>query len=76
MGVVLTGMGDDGAAGLLELKRAALLHHRRGDESTAIVYGMPGAAVRLGATHESLPLGAIAARVRRLALEALETAEE
>ncbi len=60
--VMLTGMGEDGAVGLNELKQAgswAIAEH----ESTATVYGMPAAAVRLGAVHESLPLPKIAPRI-------------
>ena len=64
VGVLLTGMGDDGAAGIRELKRAGSYTIAE-DESTAVVFGMPGAAVRLGGVHETLPLGDIAARVRR-----------
>jgi len=62
VGVLLTGMGDDGAAGLYELKQAgswAIAEH----ESTATVYGMPAAAVKMGAVHESLPLPQIAPRI-------------
>lgn len=65
LGVVLTGMGDDGAEGLLEIRRAGgytIAEHR----STAIVYGMPGAAVRIGAVLESLPLPEIPRRLMQL----------
>lgn len=65
IGVLLTGMGDDGAAGLNALKNAGG-HTIAEDESTAVVYGMPAAAVRLGAARESLPLNAIAPRVLEL----------
>jgi two-component system chemotaxis response regulator CheB len=67
VGVLLTGMGDDGAEGLLELRTAGaytIAEH----ESTAVVNGMPGAAVRLGAACEILPLPEIAPRVLELAL--------
>jgi two-component system chemotaxis response regulator CheB len=66
LGVLLTGMGDDGASGLLEIRRAGGYTIAE-DESTAVVYGMPAAAVRKGAVCESLPLPAIAARVLELA---------
>jgi two-component system chemotaxis response regulator CheB len=66
LGVVLTGMGDDGAAGLLDIRRSGGYTIAE-DESTAVVYGMPAAAVRMGAVCESLPLPAIAARVLELA---------
>lgn len=62
IGVLLTGMGDDGAKGLVEL-RAAGGYTIAEDESTAVVYGMPQAAVRLGAACESLPVHDIAARI-------------
>lgn len=65
IGVVLTGMGEDGAVGLGAIRAAggaAIAEH----ESTAVVYGMPAAAVRLGAAAESLPLGKIAGRIRQL----------
>jgi two-component system chemotaxis response regulator CheB len=62
IGVLLTGMGDDGAIGLAELKRAGSWTIAE-DETTATVYGMPAAAVKLGAVHESLPLPRIAPRI-------------
>lgn len=71
VGVLLTGMGDDGAAGMRELKRAGAYTIAE-DESTAVVFGMPGAAVRLGAVHETLPLNEIAPRVRRVVNENAE----
>jgi two-component system chemotaxis response regulator CheB len=68
IGVQLTGMGDDGAAGLLELRRAGAYTIAE-DESTAVVYGMPGAAAQLGAIRETLPLGEIAPRILKLIAE-------
>jgi two-component system chemotaxis response regulator CheB len=65
LGVLLTGMGEDGALGLLDLRKAGGYTIAE-DESTAVVYGMPGAAARLGAVCESLPLPAIAPRIRDL----------
>jgi two-component system, chemotaxis family, protein-glutamate methylesterase/glutaminase len=65
IGVLLTGMGDDGACGLADLKDAGG-HTIAEDETTAVVYGMPAAAVRLGAVRESLPLNAIATRILEL----------
>jgi len=66
LGVLLTGMGDDGAAGLLAIRRSGGYTIAE-DESTAVVYGMPAVAVRLGAACESLPLRTIAPRVLDLA---------
>jgi two-component system chemotaxis response regulator CheB len=65
LGVLLTGMGEDGASGLLNIRRAGGYTIAE-DESTAVVYGMPAAAVRLGAVCESLPLPQIAGRVLEL----------
>lgn len=65
LGVLLTGMGDDGADGLGAV-RAAGGYTIAEDESTAVVYGMPAAAVQRGAVCESLPLPEIAPRVLEL----------
>jgi two-component system chemotaxis response regulator CheB len=65
LGVLLTGMGQDGAAGLVEMRQAGGYTIAE-DESTAVIYGMPGAAVRMGGVCESLPLPAIALRVSEL----------
>jgi two-component system chemotaxis response regulator CheB len=65
LGVLLTGMADDGAQGLLEIRRAGGYTIAE-DESTAVVYGMPAEAVRLGAVIDSLPLPAIASRILEL----------
>ena len=56
--VLLTGMGRDGAEGLLALRRAGW-HTIAQDESSSVVWGMPGAAHRLGAAVEVLPIRAI-----------------
>lgn len=68
IGIVLTGMGNDGAEGLLEMHKAGGYTIAE-DESTCIVFGMPAAAAKLGAAREMLPLGGIAARLRSLAGE-------
>jgi two-component system chemotaxis response regulator CheB len=60
--VLLTGMGDDGAAGLREIRSAGGLTIAEA-ESSAVIYGMPAAAVSLGAACESLPLEDIAPRI-------------
>jgi two-component system chemotaxis response regulator CheB len=57
-GCLLTGMGKDGAAGLLEIKKAGGLTLVQ-DEATSVVYGMPREAVMLGAASRVLPLGEI-----------------
>lgn len=65
LGVLLTGMGEDGAAGLRDLREAGGFTIAE-DETTAVVYGMPAAAVGMGAVCESLPLDGIAPRVLQL----------
>ena len=58
VGVVLTGMGRDGAAGLLALRRAGW-HTIAQDQSTSVVWGMPRAAAEVGAAAEVLPISRI-----------------
>jgi len=64
IGVVLTGMGDDGAAGLAEMRHngAATIAQ---DEATCVVFGMPQKAIQRGAVQEVVPLGEIAEAVLR-----------
>lgn len=59
---LLTGMGDDGARGLLALRQAGAATIAQ-DRATSMVWGMPGAAVALDAACEVLPLGRVAARL-------------
>ncbi|CAN7370789.1 chemotaxis response regulator protein-glutamate methylesterase [Pseudoxanthomonas sp. LjRoot168] len=66
VGAILTGMGDDGARGLLEMSQAGAPTLVQ-DEATSVVWGMPGAAMRLGAAKEALPLERIAQRLLDLA---------
>lgn len=65
IGVLLTGMGDDGARGLLQLRQAGAATLVQ-DEATSVVWGMPGAAIRLGAAVEAVPLDGIAGRLLAL----------
>ena len=58
IGVLLTGMGADGAKGLLEMK-VADAHTIAQDEATCVVFGMPREAIQLGAVDQVLPLGRI-----------------
>lgn len=60
LGAILTGMGKDGAQGLLEMKQAGSFTVAQ-NENTCVVYGMPREAVNLGATSVVLPLDEIAA---------------
>jgi two-component system chemotaxis response regulator CheB len=66
VGVILTGMGADGARGLLEMREAGA-HTVAQDESTCVVFGMPREAIALGAVEEVSPLPSIAPAVLRLA---------
>ncbi|NVM75828.1 two-component system chemotaxis response regulator CheB [Duganella sp. SG902] len=62
LGVIMTGMGDDGARGLRELREAGA-HTIAQDEASCVVYGMPKAAVKLDAACRVLPLREIPAAV-------------
>lgn len=59
VGIIMTGMGDDGARGLLEMKEAGARTIAQ-DEASCVVFGMPGEAVKLGAADKVVPLGALA----------------
>ena len=59
---ILTGMGDDGARGLLELRKAGARTAAQ-DEASSVVWGMPGSAVKLGAAEQVLPLDRIAGQL-------------
>jgi two-component system chemotaxis response regulator CheB len=64
VGVIMTGMGDDGARGLLEMKQAGAYTLAQ-DEATCIVFGMPKEAIARGAAAKVLPLQAIAPEILR-----------
>ncbi|HWW65201.1 MAG TPA: chemotaxis response regulator protein-glutamate methylesterase [Sphingomonadaceae bacterium] len=59
VGIIMTGMGDDGARGLLEMKQAGARTFAQ-DEATSIVFGMPKEAIARGAADRVVPLGHIA----------------
>jgi two-component system chemotaxis response regulator CheB len=63
LAVVMTGMGKDGAAGALAIKRADGKTLAQ-DQATSVIFGMPKAAVDIGAIDEVVPLGDIAAWLR------------
>jgi two-component system, chemotaxis family, protein-glutamate methylesterase/glutaminase len=63
--VIMTGMGDDGAAGMLELKEAGAFTIAQ-DEATSVVFGMPNEAIKRGAIDKVLPLPRIAPEVLRV----------
>lgn len=62
IGVIITGMGKDGAEGLLEMKNAGAFTIAQ-DEETSVVFGMPKEAIALGAASEVLPLRMISRRI-------------
>ena len=62
VGVILTGMGRDGAKGLLEMRRAGA-HTIGQDEATSVIYGMPKAAFEMEAVEKQAPLEKIAAEI-------------
>jgi two-component system, chemotaxis family, protein-glutamate methylesterase/glutaminase len=73
IGVILTGMGKDGAAGMLELHRAGAYTYAQ-DEASCVVFGMPKEAIAMGGVDETLPLNAIArALLNRLATSGRHT---
>jgi two-component system, chemotaxis family, protein-glutamate methylesterase/glutaminase len=68
MGILLSGMGADGAVGLLEMREAGAQNLAQ-DESTSVVYGMPKAAADIKAVHEILPIQEIPLRITQFYLQ-------
>ena len=66
VGVIMTGMGRDGAEGLLTMKRQGAMTIAQ-DEASCIVFGMPKEAIALGASHHVVPLAGISRKVLELA---------
>ena len=64
IGVIMTGMGDDGARGMLEMNQAGAYTLAQNEES-CIVFGMPHEAIKLGGVDKVLPLGSIAMEIMR-----------
>jgi two-component system chemotaxis response regulator CheB len=62
VGVILTGMGDDGARGMLEMKQAGALTIAQ-DEATCVVFGMPKEAIKLNGVDKILPLQSVAGAI-------------
>ena len=71
IGVLLTGMGEDGARGLVDMHRAGA-HTIAEHASTAVIHSMPGTAVRLGGATEELPVDKVAARLLELVSTGVE----
>jgi two-component system, chemotaxis family, protein-glutamate methylesterase/glutaminase len=65
VGVIMTGMGDDGAKGMLEMKETGARNIAQ-DEATSVVFGMPNEAIKLGGVDKVVPLEQIAREVLRL----------
>ncbi len=65
IGVMLTGMGADGAQAMLEMKQAGAVNIVQ-DEASSVVWGMPGEAFKLGAADHVLPLDKVAAKILTL----------
>jgi len=62
VGVILTGMGDDGASGMLEMKQAGAITIAQ-DEATCVVFGMPKEAIKRDAVDKVLPLQSVAGAI-------------
>lgn len=62
MGIIMTGMGDDGATGLLEMRQAGA-HTLAQDEASCVVFGMPKEAIKRGAVMRQVALGQISAEI-------------
>ena len=70
LGIVLTGMGDDGARGLLEMRRAGAITAAQ-DEASCVVFGMPMEAINLGAARDVVPLNQMTQWILSTATEPL-----
>ena len=68
IGIIMTGMGDDGAKGLLEMKAQGAKTIAQ-DEKSCVVFGMPKEAIRLGAAGKVLPLDMIAPTMMKLSVQ-------
>lgn len=64
-GIIMTGMGDDGAKGLAEMKEAGAETIAQ-DETSCVVFGMPNEAIKAGGVNHVLPLGNIAREMLRI----------
>ncbi len=73
IGVIMTGMGDDGAKGLREMKEAGARTFAQ-DEKSCIVFGMPHEAIKIGAAERVVPLDALPREIIKLCIQ--DTHEE
>lgn len=67
IGIIMTGMGDDGAAGMLEMRNSGALTIAQ-DEESCVVFGMPKEAIKHGGVIKVLPLGSMAGEIRKIPL--------
>ncbi|TVR01902.1 MAG: chemotaxis response regulator protein-glutamate methylesterase [Desulfovibrionales bacterium] len=65
VGVIMTGMGDDGAKGMREMFEAGA-HTVAQDEQTCVVFGMPNEAIKLGGVRKVIPLSGLAGEIQRM----------
>jgi two-component system, chemotaxis family, protein-glutamate methylesterase/glutaminase len=65
IGIIMTGMGNDGTRGMVELHEAGALTIAQ-DEATSVIFGMPAEAIKAGAVDQVLPLGRIGIEMIRL----------
>jgi len=73
VGIIMTGMGDDGARGLKDMREAGAVTAAQ-DEASCVVFGMPEVAIRLGAARDVVPLQGIAPWIRQTAAAPLGAA--
>jgi two-component system, chemotaxis family, protein-glutamate methylesterase/glutaminase len=66
LGIIMTGMGDDGAAGMLEMRQAGARTLAQ-DEDSCVVFGMPREAIKRGGVERTVPLSAIAREIQAAA---------
>ena len=64
LGIIMTGMGDDGAAGLLEMRNQGARTLAQ-DEESCVVFGMPKEAIKRGGAERVVPLAGIAGEIQR-----------
>ncbi len=75
VGVIMTGMGDDGAQGMVEIRRSGGLTIAQ-DEATSVVFGMPSEAIRRGGAEKVLPVDGIAAAILQACRNRARTAPD
>ena len=71
IGIILTGMGDDGAAGLLDMRKAGAMTLGQ-DQASSAVYGMPRVAMEMGAVEHQVPASALPSVLQQLLSTGLE----